>query len=60
MDSYYELVYPDDTRQRLDGVTSLESAKATAKAVAKMTAVKIKLQKVQPIDPDAAPKVRGS
>lgn len=60
MDSYYELVFEDGTRRKLDNVNSQESAKATAVSVAEVTKTKVKLQKVTPVDPYAAPVRRGS
>lgn len=60
MDSYYELVFPDGARRKLDGVTTLESAKAAAKSVADVTETKVSLQKVTPIDHTAPPQVRRS
>jgi hypothetical protein len=59
MDSYYELVFTD-RRQRLDGVGTLEAAKATAKSVAGITGEKLTLVKVQPIDYNAPARTRGT
>ena len=60
MDSYFELVFADGKRQRID-VGSEESAKATAKAVATATGGRTpKLYRVREIDVNAAPKTRGS
>lgn len=60
MDSYYELVFKDGRRERLDGVGTLEAAKATAKSVAKISGEKVELNKVQPIDPNEPPRTRGT
>lgn len=61
MDSYYELVFDKDgRRQRLDGVGTLEAAKATAKSVAGITGEKLSLVKVQPIDYNAPARTRGT
>lgn len=59
MDSYYELTFADGTRRKLDNVNTLEAAKATAKTVADVTETKVGLQRVTPIDPNAAPVRRG-
>lgn len=60
LESYYELVFKDGRRQKLDGVGTLESAKATAVSVASVTGETVELNKVQPIDPKAPPQRRGT
>lgn len=60
MDSYYELRYEDGDTSRLDGVNSVESAKAVAREVAKHRSdEKVELVKVTPIDPAAPARTRG-
>jgi hypothetical protein len=61
METYFELRHPDGTSQKLEGVGTLDAAKASFHAVTKITNAKgVKLVKVTEVDPNAPARTRGT